>query len=72
MGIDNVISEIDAEIARLNDARALLAGATSTPKRGRPAKTAKAAKAVKAAVKPAKAAKKRATKNPMRKPSEDE
>ena len=63
MGIDNLISEIDAEIARLNDARALLAGVTTTRKRGRPAKTAKAAKAVKAAAKPAKAAKKKAKRN---------
>jgi hypothetical protein len=66
MGIDNLISEIDAKIAWLNDARALLAGVTTTRKRGRPAKTAKAAKAVKAvkaAAKPAKAAKKKAKRN---------
>jgi len=60
MGIDHLISEIDAEIARLNEARALLAGLTSTAtpkKRGRPAKAAGAArvvKAVTAAAKPAK------------------
>jgi hypothetical protein len=57
MSIDNLIVEIDAEIARLEQARTLLSGAASpaTKKRGRPAG---AVKAVKAAAKPAKAAKK--------------
>ena len=54
MSIDNLIVEIDAEIARLEQARTLLSGAASpaTKKRGRPAG---AVKAVKAAAKPAKA-----------------
>jgi hypothetical protein len=57
MSIGNLISEIDAEIVRLEEARALLAGASSAAakKRGRPAG---AVKVVKAAAKPAKAAKK--------------
>jgi hypothetical protein len=57
MSITNLISEIDAEIARLEQARSLLSGAASpTPKkRGRPAKAAEAAVAVKAvAAKPVK------------------
>lgn len=57
MSIATLISDIDAEIAKLQQARALLAG-TATPaakKRGRPAKVAGAAGAVKAvAAKPAK------------------
>jgi hypothetical protein len=54
MSITNLISEIDAEILRLQEARALLAGALSpvAKKRGRPAGV------VKVAAKPAKAAKK--------------
>ncbi|HEY1254061.1 MAG TPA: hypothetical protein VGF01_04715 [Terracidiphilus sp.] len=57
MSITNLISEIDAEILRLQEARALLTGASSpvAKKRGRPAGTGKA---VMAAVKPAKAVKK--------------
>ena len=57
MSIAKLISEIDAEIVRLEKARALLAGASSPvpKKRGRPAGTVKA---VKTAAKPAKAAKK--------------
>ena len=54
MSITSLISGIDSEISRLQEARALLAG-TSSPiakKRGRPAG------AVKAVAKPAKAAKK--------------
>ncbi|MGA2351353.1 MAG: hypothetical protein ABSF70_13040 [Terracidiphilus sp.] len=56
MGIDNVISEIDGEITKLHQARALLTGAASpaAKKRGRPAKAAGAAGAVKAVAKPAK------------------
>jgi hypothetical protein len=57
MSITSLISGIDAEISRLQEARALLAG-TSSPiakKRGR---LARAVKVVKAAAKPAKAAKK--------------
>jgi hypothetical protein len=67
MSITSLISGIDAEISRLQEARALLAG-TSSPiakKRGRLARAvkvvkaaAKPAKVVKAAAKPAKAAKK--------------
>jgi hypothetical protein len=57
MSIDNLISQFDAEIAKLQQARALLAGATTpaAKKRGRPAKAAGAARAVNAiAAKPAK------------------
>jgi hypothetical protein len=57
MSIATLISSIDAEIAKLHQARALLAGAASPApkKRGRPAKAAKAAGAVNAiAAKPAK------------------
>lgn len=46
MSIANVISEIDAEIARLKQARTLLSGAASPSARksGRPANAAKKAK----------------------------
>ena len=57
MSIATIISEIDAEISLLEQARALLAGLTSTAapkKRGRPAKAAGAAMAVKADAKPTK------------------
>jgi hypothetical protein len=64
MGIDHLISAIDAEISKLQQARTLLSKdvePTAAPKkRGRPAKSAKAAKPVKAVAKPAKAAKKKA------------
>jgi hypothetical protein len=55
MSITNLISEIDAEILRLQEARALLAGASSpvAKKRGRPAGVVKV---VMSALKPAKAA----------------
>jgi len=62
MSIANFISEIDAEIARLEQARTLLSGTESpaAKKRGRPAKAAKAAGVVKAvADKPVKKKKKR-------------
>jgi len=57
MSIGNLISEIDAEIVRLEEARALLAGASSpvAKKIGRPAGVVKV---VKSAAKSAKAAKK--------------
>ena len=57
MSITNLISEIDAEILRLQEARTLLAGASSPApkKRGRPAGVVKV---VNAAAKPAKAVKK--------------
>ena len=47
MSIDNLISEIDAEITKLQQARTLLAGTESpaAKKRGRPAGAAKAAAA---------------------------
>ena len=56
MSIETLIAAIDAEIARLEQARTLLAGdaAPAAKKRGRPAK---AAQAVVAAAKPAKKAK---------------
>lgn len=55
MNITNLISEIDAEIIRLQEIRALLAGGLSpaAKKRGRPAGVVKV---VKFALKPAKAA----------------
>jgi len=56
MSIETLIAAIDAEIARLEQARTLLAGDApqAAKKRGRPAK---AAQAVVAAAKPAKKAK---------------
>jgi uncharacterized protein YciW len=56
MSITTLISNIDAEIARLQQARTLLSGAASpaAKKRGRPAKAAGAEGAVKAAAKPVK------------------
>jgi hypothetical protein len=59
MSVATLISSIDAEIAKLHQARALLAGAATpaTKKRGRPAKTAGAAEVVKTVT--AKAAKKK-------------
>jgi len=62
MSIATLISDIVAEISRLEEARALLSGASSPipKKRGRPAKSAKAAKPVKTVAKPAKAAKRKA------------
>jgi len=55
VNITNLISEIDAEILRLQEAHALLAGASSpaAKKRGCPARVVKV---VKSALKPAKAA----------------
>jgi hypothetical protein len=53
MGIENLISEIDAEIVRLQEARALLAGAAApgVKKVGRPAKATVVVKTAAKAVK---------------------
>jgi len=49
MSISTLLSQIDAEIARLQQARALLSGTTAPKKRGRkPGATVKAAPAKKA------------------------
>lgn len=42
MSLNTVIAEIDTEIVRLQQARALLTGATAMKKRGRPAGVVKA------------------------------
>jgi hypothetical protein len=53
MAIENLISEIDAEIARLEQARALLSGGASpAAKRGRPAGVAPATKPAKRVMSP--------------------
>ena len=57
MSIGNLISGIDSEISRLQEARALLAG-TSSPIANKRGRLARVVKVVKAAAKPAKAAKK--------------
>lgn len=47
MGIDSIIAEIDAEIARLNEARTLLAGMGKLSITGKTAKSKPAAKKAK-------------------------
>jgi hypothetical protein len=42
--VKQIVTELDQEIARLKEARALLAGESSSPRRGRPAGSSAATK----------------------------